>query len=125
MDSLAEMARRSKDLSRLDDELRARIAEIEEQLAARISVRIETPIDEEHDLLFCRIEKRWGLVVLTDHGETALAYCSREMRSLVFEKQLIEQLLRDGLAQINDMIVERQNALGKANEILEALKGAT
>lgn len=118
------MAKRSKTLAALDDELRERIVDIEKQLRLHISVRIETPIDEEHDLLFCKADKEWQLVVLTDHDETPLGRASRELRSKVFEKNLVDQLLRDGLVQIDEMIEQRKLALARAGEILEACKAA-
>lgn len=121
---LVEMAKRSKELGALDSQLSERIVETVKLLRQHVSVPIDTVFDENTDLVFCKSDGKWCLVLVTDDKETPLLSATREDRVRVFEENLIEQLIRDGLVQLEEMVEQRKSALCKADEILEALKVA-
>lgn len=117
----------SKKMAEEDDRLRERIQKVEDQLRKHISVRIDTALEDGLNsprLMFCKYDKAWQLVVITDGHETPLVNASRETRVRVFTEKRIEKLLHDGLAQMDIMIKMRELAIVEADKILDAFEKA-
>lgn len=134
--ALADLRASADELDKLDDELTARIPDVEEalrglRLGVRIAVAMEHGDDWKKLLAFDRHGQTWRLVIEEgpDGGEpddwttTALASAPRDDRASVFEFHL-DTLLLSAADQIKRKVERRRRAIEGTNAVVETLKKA-
>jgi hypothetical protein len=134
--ALADLRASADELDKLDDELTARIPDVEEalrglRLGVRISVDMECVDEWKKVLAFDRHGQTWRLVVEEgvhlgdpeDWTVTALASAPRDDRASVFEFHL-DMLLLSAADQIKSKVERRRRAIEGTNAVVETLKKA-
>lgn len=134
---VSELTPRKLALGKLDlkllDSLKAIEEKLREHLSTRVSVTIDSNIEEGMEwaeiLTFGKWDGKWQF--LLEYGETgdpdnwktqSLVTASREKRVSVFTGGFIENLVRAAVAQLDEQIAERENAITIASNLIGALE---
>lgn len=133
--ALADLRASADELDKLDDELTARIPDVEEALRGlRLGVRISVEMGYDDEikkvLAFDKYGQTWRLVVnegpVDDPEEwttTALASAPRDDRASVFEF-FLDKLLLSAAGQIKGKVERRRQAIEETNIVVRTLKKA-
>lgn len=134
-DVLPELAKKRERLSKLDSDISALIKSVESALREHISVRVSTELRNDGDLWserlsFGKWDNKWQLLVesgmLDDDSDwktVPLLSCTREMRTKVFVRGHLQELIFKALDHHDSQISEREEALELGMQMLSELSG--
>lgn len=105
-------------LNASDTKIYAAIAQAEEALHKRVSIRLEMPLPDERTLVFGKHDKSWCFQIVSNGTVNALRSCSRNDRAAFFSDGWLDKFLATITAQLGDYLIQREHALEEADRIL-------
>lgn len=119
---LASLQVRSAALNDIDSGISAAICTIEKVLLCACTVRIQIELpDRCEQLAWGKLDGAWCLMITDGARSVRLLSCSRERRAAMFQDGHIDSLVRGGVAQVNDVIKDRELAISEAERIAHEL----
>ena len=124
-DQLVTIDTRMDELNKLDDMIAAQIQLLHSKLHAHLNVRTFVPWTEmAGTLIWGRRPAGWMLFEDTSGNETPITSCSREIRSKLFESEIVPELITASSNQLQQSIAQRKLAIAAAEKLLAALGDA-